>query len=308
MSIHFISAAEILQYENYSRLMEYMKKYFQNYRKKNIKIPERNLIYQDSPSAIFASMSALDEDKNLYVQKTASLFARKLNDNLPTIHACVIAFCGKTGKLIAILDGQSVTMLKCAVISALIIESCAIRSARKMLIIGTGKQAEQQYIAATMVRDLEKMVVYGRNGAHVDEFIKKMDSQCKKKCPLQKSRSLEEDIKTSDIISTTTSCSTPISEYSDIKSHVHINCMGAHTPESREIPHSLLNKSCLIVEDRNTAIKEAGIVHVKAVNIPELITESTLNFMGQTTIFSSTGHSLLDLITVSFLLQARQKF
>jgi len=60
----------------------------------------------------------------------------------------------------------------------------------------------------------------------------------------------------------------------------------------------------LIVEDRRTAVAEAGPLHSGAVELDALDTPAAAGFDGQRTIFSSTGCAYLDLITCAHLVTA----
>jgi ornithine cyclodeaminase/alanine dehydrogenase-like protein (mu-crystallin family) len=84
---------------------------------------------------------------------------------------------------------------------------------------------------------------------------------------------------------------------------VHINCMGAHTAESRELPVALLRSSVVIVEDVRTAIAEAGESHSGAVELATLLAEMDGALAGRRTIFASTGCAYLDLITCAYLVE-----
>src|SRR5262249_50693579 len=85
--------------------------------------------------------------------------------------------------------------------------------------------------------------------------------------------------------------------------HVHINCVGAHTEGSREVPRELLQKSVLIVEDRPTAISEAGEIHRGAIEIKELPALDPSELRKRPSIFSSTGHAFLDLLATAHVLR-----
>ena len=80
--------------------------------------------------------------------------------------------------------------------------------------------------------------------------------------------------------------------------------MGNHTPPSRELPIRILQQSLLIVEDIPTAILEAGEIHRDAITIEKLVKQTPSKLQQQRTVFASTGHAFLDLITVGYVLAA----
>jgi ornithine cyclodeaminase/alanine dehydrogenase-like protein (mu-crystallin family) len=113
--------------------------------------------------------------------------------------------------------------------------------------------------------------------------------------------SAEQASRGADILVTATTSVLPLPISARLPSHVHINCVGAHTVASRELSAELLRTSVLIVEDRRTAVAEAGPVHEAAVELDVLFTPAADGFAALRTVFSSTGCAYLDLITCAHL-------
>ena len=303
MSIAYYDRQNILENVDIFKLAKDMEQSFRLFKEDRIQIPEKGLLFKENPNSVFISMQALSERNNLYIHKSATFFARGSEDNLPSTHAVVSAFCNRTGQLLAILNGEAVTMVKCAAISALITAYCAAKNASVAAIIGSGTQAKQQFIAITLVRDIKKVKIYSRNSARLGSFIKELECMGKTKMIIEASNSVADCIESADVIATTTSSAVPLHDFDNLRENVHINCVGAHTRESREIAHSVLQKCVLIVEDKNTAIREAGQVHSNALALPEFILADKQLLRKQQTIFSSTGYAYLDLITIAYILR-----
>jgi ornithine cyclodeaminase len=115
--------------------------------------------------------------------------------------------------------------------------------------------------------------------------------------------SLDEAARDADVIGTATASTTPLASFSALSPGVHINCMGGHTTASRELPLELLRSSTLIVEHVPTAVAEAGPVHAHAISLGELVNQDPAALRTRRTVFSSTGHAVLDLITTAHLLR-----
>ena len=60
----------------------------------------------------------------------------------------------------------------------------------------------------------------------------------------------------------------------------------------------------LIVEDLAIAVAEAGAVHASAIPLGQLVKKESGPLRACRTIFSSTGHAFLDVITTAHLLRA----
>jgi ornithine cyclodeaminase/alanine dehydrogenase-like protein (mu-crystallin family) len=307
MSIAFYSAEDVLKYHDLRLLMQEMDDTFKNLDAKNFVIPSRNLIFQDNPRSLFISMPALSHQHGLFINKTATFFARESSSNLPSVHALVTIFSSTTGEPLALMEGTSLTKIKCAAVSAMVTHYCAAPNASKLAIIGAGAQAQQQFLGVCLVRDIKEIRIYNRSRDHLKRFADEIRAAKGDTIKVIEADSIDTAIDGADIIGTTTSSSTPIATFTNLAPHVHINCMGSHAVESREIPLKVLENSLLIVEDIPTAIAEAGRIHRKAIDLHQL-THTNVNSLQKTkTIFSSTGHALLDVIAVAHVLSLSHK-
>jgi ornithine cyclodeaminase/alanine dehydrogenase-like protein (mu-crystallin family) len=271
-------------------------------------VPMRQTLVQPEPAAAFLSMPALSSQIGIYLDKVATIFPRAAGDPRPTVTALVVAFSTLTGELLAMLDGAAVTNLKCAAVSALVTDACAHPTARILALAGTGVQAWQQVRAVCSVRPIEELRVWARDPAAAARFCAELRNEANPSAPsmLLPCATLEQAVRGADIVATATAARTPLaplSAFGDLPPHVHLNCMGGHTAESRELPRELLRTSTLVVEHLATAIAEAGDVHAGALALGELLQQEPAALRGRRTIFSSTGHAFLDLITTAHLLR-----
>lgn len=243
------------------------------------------------------AMPALAPELDLYVTKLATI--APAGEARPAITAVVVAFSSRTGALRAILDGAHVTSLKCAAVSALVTDRCAAPDARVLALAGTGAQARAQVRAVCAVRPITALRVSsgtpGRAAAFAAELRGELPDLDISAVPLA------DAVRGADVIATATLATTPLGAFADLAPHVHINCMGGHTPAARELPRELLQTSTLIVEHRPTAIAEAGPLHADALELADLLAAPDLR--RTRTIFSSTGHAALDVLTTAHLLR-----
>lgn len=258
-------------------------------------VPLRQVL-DDGRGARFLSMPAVSADLGLCVNKTATI----TDGPGPTVTSVVPVFSTTTGELLGVLDGAAVTNLKCAAVTALVTDRCAARDSTVLGIVGSGVQAWQQYLGVTAVRPITEVRVTSRTPEHAGilcERIRRADPGVRALV----SASAEEATAGADVISTATTSVRPLPIAAGLPAHVHINCMGAHTTESRELPRSLLSTVTLVVEDMAIAVAEAGEIHRTAIDLESLETGSHPGLDGRPTVFSSTGHASLDLITCAHL-------
>lgn len=302
---HYFDYQSVVEHTDLRRLSFDLIASFRSGDKKEISTPDRGLMFQHDPEAVFVSMPAASSKYGLYINKVASIFERQPCDPLDTIQALVIAFSAKNGLPIALLDGSAITNIKCAAVSAAVTELCAIKTAKTLAIIGSGVQARQQVAGVLAVRDIETIILNGRTRNHVECFADEIKAQ-HRHINIVIEDDIDKAINHADIVSTTTTSVQPLTAFDGLLPHVHINCMGGHTEHSREVPNSLLESYLVVVEDIKTAIDEAGLAHQSAIELSELARKDVDVIRKQATIFSSTGHSSLDLITTSHVLKNLQ--
>jgi ornithine cyclodeaminase len=108
--------------------------------------------------------------------------------------------------------------------------------------------------------DIKKLKVWGRNSIHVDLYI----SEIKEKYPtliIENCNSIEESVKDTDIIITTTYSSEPLIKSGWIKEGTHITAVGACGPNMQELDENILGKSRVFADSREMCSKHGEISH-----------------------------------------------
>jgi ornithine cyclodeaminase/alanine dehydrogenase-like protein (mu-crystallin family) len=262
---------------------------------------------EDAAGTKFISMPAVSPDYDLYINKVATIVAPDTPGRGATVTSVVPMFSVSTGRFLGLADGTAVTNLKCAAVTALVTESCAVTGAAVLGIIGSGVQARQQYLGVSAVRGLTQVRIFSRNPAHAAAFARDVTAMAGAGVNVVVCDSAAQASRGVDILITATTSADPLPISPELPGHVHVNCVGAHTVAGRELSQDLLRTSVLIVEDRRTAVAEAGPLHHRAVELDALGTPAAAGFAGQRTIFSSTGCAYLDLITCAHLLTADER-
>lgn len=257
-------------------------------------VPPRQVV-EDGHGAKFLAMPAVSADLGLYIAKTATI----TDGPGPTVTSVVPVFATTTGELLAVLDGAAVTDLKCAAVTAVVTDRCAARHSSVLGIVGSGVQAWQQYLGVSAVRGITQVRVHSRTAAHAEALCERIRADGRARAAV--CASAAEATSGADVVSTATTSALPLPIAADLPAHVHLNCMGAHTTRARELPNALLAAATLVVEDIGTAVAEAGEIHRTAIDLESLERGGHPGLDGRPTVFSSTGHASLDLITCAYL-------
>jgi alanine dehydrogenase len=177
-------------------------------------------------------------------------------NNLPAILATIMLFSAETGKIIATMDGSYITAIRTACASAMATKALANPQNGVLGILGAGVQARTHIQALIRVRKIEKIKLYSPSGASAAAVKKEMESQVK--CAIDVANSAEEAVRGADLVVTATTAKEPILRSAWLKPGVHINAVGSHRPDFREIDGATLARAKIIVDSRDAIMAECG--------------------------------------------------
>lgn len=197
----------------------------------------------------------LTEDKALGM-KVVTYFQDNPKNNLPAILATIMLFSAETGKIIATMDGSYITAIRTACASAMATKALANPQNGVLGILGAGVQARTHIQALIRVRKIEKIKLYSPSGASAAAVKKEMESQVK--CAIDVANSAEEAVRGADLVVTATTAKEPILRSAWLKPGVHINAVGSHRPDLREIDGATLARAKIIVDSRDAIMAECG--------------------------------------------------
>src|SRR4030095_13355057 len=197
----------------------------------------------------------LTEDKALGM-KVVTYFQDNPKNNLPAILATIMLFSAETGKIIATLDGSYITAIRTACASAMATKALANPQNGVLGILGAGVQARTHIQALIRVRKIEKIKLYSPSGASAAAVKKEMESQVK--CGIDVANSAEEAVRRAELVVTATTAKEPILRSAWLKPGVHINAVGSHRPDLREIDGATLARAKIIVDSQDAIMAECG--------------------------------------------------
>jgi len=190
--------------------------------------------------------------------KIVSVHNQNPGKGLPLIHALVVVIDAATGKPLAAMEGGYLTALRTGAASGAATELLARRDARVAAIFGAGAQGRTQLLAIAAVRNLECVYVFDAIPSQVEKYIADLRGQPGIPNDVRAASSLTEAVHDADIICTATTARQAVFNHADLKRGVHINAVGAYTPEMQEIPEETVRASKLVIDHRASALAEAG--------------------------------------------------
>jgi len=177
---------------------------------------------------------------------------------LPSILATVMLFSTETGKMIAVMDGAYITAMRTACASAMATNALARAEATVLGILGAGVQARAHIQALARVRKLETIKIYSPSGTSAERV--KRDLETEISIPIEPAASAERAVRDADIVVTVSTAKEPILKAEWLKPGAHINAVGSHRPDLREIGGDTLARARIVVDCRDAIMAECGDV------------------------------------------------
>lgn len=238
---------------------------------------------------------------------------------LPRIQGVYLFFEPQTLAVQAILDGTALTSLRTPAVSAAVVTALAERFTKRarVVIFGAGPQAagHARALAAVDGLAMSELSYVVRNpdraevGAYVDDVPAAVLAAGSSGARLA--------VRQADLIVCATTARTPVFDAADVRDGAVVIAVGSHEPDAREVGGALMSRSAVVVEDLQTALREAGdiAIPVKAgdlrrdaiIEMSDLITGRTRIPPGQAVVFKSTGMSWEDLVVADAVMTRRNE-
>jgi ornithine cyclodeaminase/alanine dehydrogenase-like protein (mu-crystallin family) len=198
----------------------------------------------------------------VFGQKSVTFFPSNDALGLPTHLATILLLDGKTGALLAILDGRLITEMRTAAVSAVSVDLLARADASRLTILGSGVQARSHLEAVSLVRKLSSVTVWSRTPAHAERFAQEMAKAVP--CAITTGASVREAVQGADIVVTATSAREPVLQGDWIAPGTHLCVVGSSSPKLREVDATTVARSRVWVDTWDAAQVEAGDLLIPA--------------------------------------------
>ena len=236
----------------------------------------------------------LDRDKALGM-KVVTYFQKNPERDLPAILATIMLFSSETGKIIAIMDGSHITAIRTACASAMATKVLANPETPVLGILGAGVQARAHIQALSCVRKLERIKVYSPSGTSAAHIKRDLEAQIA--ATIEISSSAEQAVRDSDLVLTVSTAKEPIIKPEWVKPGAHINAVGSHRPDLREIDSATLARARIVVDSHEAVMAECGDILLALKE--NAITEKNIDAeIGEVLAGSKTGRSSPEEITL----------
>ncbi|MGO1835496.1 MAG: ornithine cyclodeaminase family protein [Actinomycetaceae bacterium] len=237
--------------------------------------------------------------------KVATVAPGNTGRGLPRIQATYLLFDAGTLSLTAVLDGTALTELRTPAVSVAAARGALERIDRpaRIVIIGAGPQAVGH---ADTLR-----AVLGHEPGSVSFVVRRPEragAEVRDRGVVLTAGGAEaaEALGSADVVVCATSARTPLFPADAVGPEAVVIAVGSHEPDARELAPALLAGATVIVEDRATALREAGDVVLAirdgVIGESDLVTMADVVRMpasvpgGRRTVVKTVGMSWQDLV------------
>jgi ornithine cyclodeaminase/alanine dehydrogenase-like protein (mu-crystallin family) len=183
-----------------------------------------------------------------FAVKLSSIYPRPEGSDAAEANGMMAVVEASTGRVQAILlDNGYLTQLRTAAAGAVAARHLAPVHVNRMAVIGGGKQAMLQVIAAHIVRPFGNLSIWSRRSEQAEEMARRIEKQLP--VAVTVAATPKAALAEAALAVTTTSAREPILFADDLHSKLHITAMGSDTIGKRELSDDLLRRVDLYVAD-----------------------------------------------------------
>jgi len=273
-------------------------------------VPDRIAVSTEEGISLF--MPGYLPREGYLAAKVVSVYAGNPSVGLPVIQGVVLVLDSHTGLPVALMNGAYLTALRTGAAGGLATELLAVEDASVLTVFGAGPQARTQIEAVRAVRPIREIRLVSRptEGARIlaDE-LEGVD--------VQVFEDPERAVLGAQVIVTATDSRKPVFPGGAIGEGVHVNAIGAFTPEMAEVDGDLISRAKVVVDLRATVMAEAGDL-VQAIEGGAFSLESIHAELGEVvngertgrespreiTLFKSVGNAAQDVAVAGRILDA----
>lgn len=206
--------------------------------------------------------------------------------------AGIVVVFDHSGHTIGAVDGPTLTSIRTGAAAGLATDLLARANASTLAMLGAGSMARDLIEAVRTVRPVTRILVWSRNVERAVRLAKQVGGIAVERA--------SQAVGEADIISTATPSRVPLFRDEAVPRSVHINAIGAFTPDMVEIPPETVRRAFVVVDDVAAAQQEAGDL-IQAKRTPNATIGDLLvhTVEAPVTLFKSVGIASQDIAAAS---------
>lgn len=261
--------------------------------------PVRTTVPLQKYSGFLGVMPSYMENDGVLCTKLVCFYNRKVGSTLPSTQATVMLLDPEYGNVKAIMDGEVITSMRTAGVSAISAKLLMCPEAEVLTILGSGRQALSHYNVFTEVFSFKEVRVWSCSRERAESFCSSVSG------PVIICESAEEAVKGADAIVTVTRSTEPVLFGQWVKAGAHVAAVGACRPDWRELDDTLMKEAVVYVDSREGAMTESGDIILSGVNVfaelGDVLNGTKPAYRNKTTVFKSLGLGVEDAVSAQLV-------
>jgi ornithine cyclodeaminase len=230
-----------------------------------------------------------------------------VNSGRSGLYSQLLAF-DERGALLAVVEAHRLTALRTAAASVLAAQTLGAGGARRLAVLGAGRQAKAHIESFAVAAPIETVTVWARR----DEAARDLAAFAAEHIPTVRIAPTPRNAAVgADIVSSAIPSVAPLLTGDMISAGTHVDLVGGFRPDMREADDALLARAA-IVADTAAALSEAGdlvqpsaagtVARAGVVLLADILTGHAPVPRAEVTLFKSVGHAAEDLVVMELLL------
>jgi ornithine cyclodeaminase len=237
------------------RCIELMRQAFSQVSAGQTAQPIRQAVWASDRAGMMGWMPGYTDNPRRLGLKAITIFPGAVAKGIKSHQGMVLLFEADTGQPLAVLDAAEITGIRTAAATAAATDALARPDAKTLSIFGLGEQATTHLKALTLVRNFERIQIWGRDAAKAQVFVR--DHAAQTGVTLEAVAS-PEAAAGADVLCLVTGAAEPFFHGAWLKPGQHINLVGSSIPTTSEVDHETVTRSRVFVDYRDSALALAG--------------------------------------------------
>ncbi|XP_042253141.1 ketimine reductase mu-crystallin [Thunnus albacares] len=261
--------------------------------------PVRTTVPLQKHNGFLGVMPTYMENDGVLCSKFVCFYKREDGSTLPATQATVVLLDPEYGNVKAVMDGDVITAMRTAAVSAISAKLLMHPGAEVLAILGTGKQALSHYNVFTEMFSFKEVRVWSHRKQSAERFCQSVSG------PVTVCGSVEEAVRGADAIVTVTRCTEPVLFGQWVKPGAHVAAVGACRPNWRELDDVLMKQAVVYADSREGAMAESGDVVLSGAEVfaelGDVINGTKAAHREKTTVFKSLGMGVEDAVSAKLV-------